>query len=173
MPVFISYRRADSGYVTDRIYDHLIRECDEEAVFRDLESIALGTSFRDQIAQALQQCHALLAIIGPTWLSVTDQQGRRRLDDPEDLVRIEIETALIRGIPVIPVIIEGSSVPPSGSVPGGLSKLVDQQAIVVRRGMDFEPDMERLISFLRANNMLDVIRQDEADDQPFDLLGGF
>lgn len=173
MSVFISYRRADSGYVTDRIYEYLVAECDQEAVFRDIESIPLGKSFRQQISDALSHCNVLLAIIGPQWLTITDESGCRRLDNPEDLVRIEIETALTRGIPVIPVLIEGVNVPKSSVVPKGLSFLSDQQAFVLRRGLDFDRDMERLIDFLRSGGFLRVVKNETPDDHPFGLLGMF
>lgn len=171
MSVFISYRRDDSGYVTDRIYEHLIAECDEDLVFRDLESISLGTSFRDQISDALANCTAILAVIGPQWLTICDDLGNRRLDSPDDLVRVEIETALARGIPVIPVLVGGTHVPNKSVVPAGLSFISDQQAMVIRRGLDFERDMERLIDYLRLGGYLRVLRNEADDDHPFGLLG--
>jgi hypothetical protein len=173
MSVFISYRRADSGYVTDRIYKHLVAECDEEAVFRDLESIPPGKSIRQHIGEALAKCNALLAVIGPQWLTIADENGCRRLDDPGDYVRIEIETALARGIPVIPVLIEGVPVPNKLVVPQRLSLLSDQQAVVLRRGLDFERDMDRLVDFLRSGGFLRVIRNDPPGDLPFGSLGMF
>lgn len=173
MSVFISYRRDDSGYVTDRIYEYLVAECDQEAIFRDLESIPFGKSFRQQISEALAECNALLAVIGPQWLTIRDENGERRLDNPDDLVRVEIETALTRGIPVIPVLIEGVNVPKPSVVPRGLSFLSDQQAFVLRRGLDFERDMQRLIEFLRNGGFLRVVKNKTPDDHPFGLLGMF
>jgi hypothetical protein len=171
MSVFISYRRDDSGYVTDRIYEYLSAECDEAAVFRDLECIPLGKSFRSHIAEALAECSVLLAVIGPRWLTIADRDGRRRLDDPEDLVRIEIETALARGIPVIPVLVEGVPVPGRSEVPHGLAFLSDHQAIELRRGRDFTRDMERLVESLNSGGFLRTRRNEVENDQPFDLLG--
>jgi hypothetical protein len=173
MSVFISYRRDDSGYVTDRIYEYLVAECDHDAVFRDLESIPLGTSFRQHILNALAKCKVMLVVIGPQWLTITDEHGNRRLDNPSDLVRTEIETALNRGIPVVPVLIGGMHVPKTDALPAGISLISDQQSIVIRRGKDFVRDMDCLIEYLRSGGYLRVVRTECDDNHPFGLLGMF
>src|SRR5262245_3456964 len=101
--VFISYRRGDSADVVGRIDDHLVKVFGRESVFKDVDSISLGTDFRKVISQRVSECDVLLAVIGPMWLAARGPSGGRRLDDEADYVRIEIETALRRDIPVIPL----------------------------------------------------------------------
>ena len=111
MKVFISYRRKDSQYIADRIYDWLERELGTDHVFKDVDSIPLGRDFRQVLQDAIARCNAFLVVIGPGWLGETDAAGRRRVDDSQDYVRIEIESALDRDIPVIPLLVNGASLP--------------------------------------------------------------
>ncbi len=100
--IFISYRRSDSADVTGRIYDRLVNHFGEGSVFQDVEDIPLGMDFTEFIQQVVGKCDAFLAIIGDDWLGAVDQAGGRRLDNSADNVRIEIESALARKIPLIP-----------------------------------------------------------------------
>ncbi len=109
--IFISYRRSDSIDVTGRIYEHLTRVLTRHHVFKDVFSIAIGDDFRTKIAESLKDCRLFLVVIGDHWLNSASEDGQRRLDNPNDYVRIEIETALNQpGTVVIPVII-GREVP--------------------------------------------------------------
>src|SRR5215471_14154139 len=92
--VFISYRRQESSGITGRLYDRLAGRFGDDQVFMDVDTIALGVDFTQVIAQAVSNCTVLLAVIGPGWLTATDEDGQRRLDDPDDIVRVEIHTAL-------------------------------------------------------------------------------
>src|ERR1700733_11425134 len=105
--IFISYRRSDSLVVSGRIYDFLVEEFGKENVFKDVYSIPLGSDFRAVLNEWVGGCSVFLAIIGDAWLSAIGPSGSRRLDDPNDFVRIEIESALARGddITVIPVLV--------------------------------------------------------------------
>src|SRR5947209_6983867 len=103
--IFISYRREDSTLFTGRIHDRLAPHFGRDCVFMDMDAIPFGVDFRKHLTDAVAGCDVLLAIIGDKWLTVS-QNGQRRLDDPRDFVRIEIETALMRGIPVIPVLLD-------------------------------------------------------------------
>jgi hypothetical protein len=94
------------------------------------------------------RCDALLAIIGERWLDITDQKGQRRLDDPNDFVRLEVENALARDIAVVPVIVDKATVPRPEDLPGSLEQLAYRQSAVVRPDPDFDHDMERLTSGL-------------------------
>ena len=96
--IFISYRRDDAAYVTGHINDLLRKEFGDEAVFTDVDNIALGVDFRAVLDQTVSECQVLLAVIGAEWLTVSDQEGRARLENPADFVRIEIESALKRNI---------------------------------------------------------------------------
>jgi hypothetical protein len=108
--LFISYRRQDAPGIAGRIYDRLRDHFGREAVFMDLDSIPFGVDFREHLQKAVGERDILIAVIGPRWAGdVTD--GHRRLDDPKDFVRIEIETALEQNIPVIPVLIEHMRMP--------------------------------------------------------------
>ena len=97
MRIFISYRRADSQAITDRIYEHFSREFGSKSVFQDVEDIPPGVDFRAFLNESVGACDVLLVIIGPQWATITDEQGRRRLDDPNDFVRIEVESGLGSG----------------------------------------------------------------------------
>src|SRR6478672_4528343 len=108
--IFISYRREDSGPYAGRLRDALSHHFGAEQVFRDIDRINPGERFPRVIEQEVGSCDALLALIGPTWLAVRDEAARRRLDNPEDYVRLEIATALARSnVLVIPVLIGPTS----------------------------------------------------------------
>jgi TIR domain len=143
--IFISYRRQDSGDVTGRIYDRLVQRFGRQAIFKDVDSIPLGVDFRKSLDDAVGRCNLLLAIIGRQWLSSQNENGARRLDDPRDFVRIEIEAALQREIPVIPLLVQGAGVPGENDLPQSLQALVYRNAISIRPDPDFHRDVDRLI----------------------------
>ena len=149
MKVFISYRRKDSQYIADRIYDWLVPEFGPDNVFKDVDAIPLGRDFRRILQDAVARCDVLLVVIGPRWLGETDAAGRRRVDDPGDWVRIEIETALERDIPVIPLLVDGASFPHREDLPPSLQELVYRHGTPLRPDPDFRPDMGRVIRALR------------------------
>ena len=93
------------------MHDHLRQSFEEERLFLDVDRQAAGEDYRMVIGRALERADLVLAVIGTRWLTVTDREGRRRLDDPEDMVRLELETALENQMRVIPVLIEGASMP--------------------------------------------------------------
>jgi hypothetical protein len=119
--VFISYRRQESSGLAGRLYDRLAARFGDDQVFMDVDTIALGVDFAEVITQAVSTCQVLLAIIGPRWLDVTDENGRRRLDDARDLVRLEIAAALQRNIRVIPILVEDAAMPPRQELPDDLA----------------------------------------------------
>ena len=97
--IFVSYRREDSSDVTGRIFDHLRTAFGEQHLFKDVDSIPLGADFREVISDAIQRCDVLVVVIGEEWLEVKDEAGGRRIDDPNDYVRLEVSSALDRSIP--------------------------------------------------------------------------
>jgi TIR domain len=109
--IFISYRRQETRHLAGRLYDRLADRFGEDRIFMDVDSIEPGVDFSDAIQQAIGSSDVLLALIGPDWLTATDQDGRRRLDDPDDIVRLEVEAALECGVRVIPVLAEGATMP--------------------------------------------------------------
>src|SRR5262249_36429754 len=142
--IFISYRRADSQDVTGRIYDRLVAKFAQERVFKDVDSIPLGVSFPMHIRQVLGKANVVLVVIGPDWLTETDKQGRRRLDDPNDFVRLEVELALRADMPVIPVLVSHATMPLAKELPASLQSLASRNGIAVRPDPDFHNDIERL-----------------------------
>ena len=122
--VFISYRRDDSAAFAGRVHDRLEREFGRDLLFMDVDAIPLGADFVEVLGREVAKCDVLLAIIGPNWVDARADDGSRRLEDDNDFVRIEIATALARGIPVIPVLLEGTKVPRADQLPSDLKGLV-------------------------------------------------
>jgi hypothetical protein len=143
--VFISYRRQESSGLAGRLYDRLAARFGDDQVFMDVDTIALGVDFAEVISQAVSSCQVLLAVIGPRWLTVTDEDGRRRLDDPDDLVRLEIAAALERDIRVIPILVEGAAMPRRQQLPEALAGLARRNALILRHE-SFRADAERLLA---------------------------
>lgn len=151
MKIFISYRRADSKYVVDRIRDRLIDAYDENTVFRDIESIPPGQNFSDVLKEATTSCDVMLVVIGPQWTSVTDDHGNKRLFDPNDYTRLEVEAGLAnRKILVIPLLVMNARMPGIEEIPESLADLRFRNAVNVRNDPDFNPDMQRLIDGINA-----------------------
>src|SRR5512142_2402287 len=145
MVIFISYRRDDSQYIADRIYEYLVRKFGLEGVFKDLDSIPLGQDFSEVIKTKVGQCDVLLAVIGDKWLAAANPEGKRRIDDPGDWVRLEIEAALDRKVPVIPLLVNGAVMPRGEQLPASVGPLANRNGMPVRPNPDFPHDMERLI----------------------------
>lgn len=119
--VFINYRRDDTGQAAGRVGDHLRPALGPDRVFIDIDSIPAGRDFVAILNEQVGRCDVLLAMVGKGWLAAADPQtGARRVDDPDDFVRIEIEAAMERGIRVIPILIDGASMPGPGDLPESL-----------------------------------------------------
>ena len=146
--IFLSYRRSDSQDVTGRIYDRLIERFSAEAVFRDVDSIPLGTAFASVLKDALARTDVALIVIGPAWLTAADAEGKRRLDDPSDYLRIEVELALSVCNRVIPLLVTNARMPDTDKAPESIRPLFALQAQQVRPDPDFHTDMDRLIGHL-------------------------
>lgn len=146
--ILISYRREDSADVTGRIYDRLIQVF-PQSVFRDVDSIPLGVDFRAYLDEQVAKCDVFLAVIGRDWLRGKGRKGKSRLEDPGDFVRVEIESALKRHIPVIPVLVGGATIPPAERLPASIQDMSYRNGIVVRPDPDFHKDMDRLIAHLK------------------------
>ena len=143
LTLFISYRRSDSGGSTGRLYDLL--ESDQRfEVLVDVDSIELGKDFRVEISNQIESSDTVLAVIGTTWTSATDPtSGQRRLDDPRDPVRIEIASALAMGKRLIPILVDGASVPSESELPDEIAQLAAHNGIQVRHE-SFKRDVRRL-----------------------------
>jgi formylglycine-generating enzyme required for sulfatase activity len=167
--IFINYRREDSAGYAGRIHDRLASEFGPDRLFLDVDSIPLATDFTKVLSDEVGKCNVLLAIVGPRWLDVTDEHGNRRLDNPEDFVRIEIAAALKRNIPVIPILLDGTRVPTANRLPEGLKELAVRNGLDVRHA-SFHSDMERLIRRLRQ--AIDPAPAPRPPSTPADVLGG-
>jgi formylglycine-generating enzyme required for sulfatase activity len=143
--VFVSYRREDSLHQAGRLYDRLVAHFGPGRVFKDVDAIPLGADFREVLTERVAGCDVFIAVIGDTWLSIAGKRGHRRLDDPGDFVRIEIEAALSRRIPIIPVLVGHSSFPQAEELPETLQSLSFRHGLPVRPDPDFHNDMDRLI----------------------------
>ena len=141
--IFVNYRRSDAGVEARAIYEHLAKLYGQSRVFIDINFIKEGSDFRKVLDQHLRRCRALVAIIGPNWMEASDENGHRRLDDPDDFVRVEIGTAIDRGITVIPVLVNGAPLPHSNELPDDLGQLCFQQAATVTT-QNFAEDIRRL-----------------------------
>jgi hypothetical protein len=146
--IFLSYRRDDSPDVTGRIYDRLRLGFGDGHVFKDVDSMEFGVDFRQHLREVVGQCSVQLAIIGPGWSGAADARGDRRLLQASDYVRLEIEAALQRDIPVIPVLVRGAAMPVEDDLPPTLAPLVYRNGISVRADPDFHRDMDRLMASL-------------------------
>jgi multiple sugar transport system substrate-binding protein len=142
--IFISYRHQETAWPARQLYNVLVEHFRPEQVFKDVDNIEPGQDFVEQITKAVGSCEVLLALIGPQWLTITDEKTRqRRLDNPKDYVRLEIETALTRKIRVIPILVDDARMPDFDELPATLADLVYLQAVQINP-LTF--DTNRLIS---------------------------
>jgi hypothetical protein len=113
------------------LYDLLVEHFSAEQVFKDVDNIAPGEDFVERITTAVGSCDLLLALIGPDWLTITDEKGERRLDKPEDYVRLEVETALKRQIRLIPILVDPAQMPHADELPPSLALLARRNAVEI------------------------------------------
>lgn len=145
--ITVSYRRADSDAITGRIFDRLVAHFGADAVFRDIDNIPPGIDYRKYINGALASTDILLAIVGPQWKGQSPD-GKARIQQETDLVRIEVEAALQRDIPVIPVLVGNATMPQPADLPDGLQDFAFRHAVKVDALEDFDDHVRRLIRSL-------------------------
>ena len=148
--IFISYRRADSQWAAARLHDTLANAFPDDQLFMDVEHIAPGQDFVDVLADQVGACDVFLALVGPDWLTTTNADGIRRLDDPEDFVRIEIASALNRPETLtIPVLLDGAAPPTEDALPPDLAPLARRQFLrLTHEG--FRSDVQGLVGAIRG-----------------------
>jgi len=129
--IFVSYRRDDTSGHAGRLYDRLADHFGKDKIFRDVDHISYGDDFVETLEEAVGSCQALIAVIGPTWVTTKDKHGRRRLDSPHDFVRIEIESALSSGVPIFPVLVNNAEMPDTDELPESISGLARRQALEI------------------------------------------
>jgi hypothetical protein len=144
--IFISYRRSDSLTFTGRIYDRLVDAFGADNVFKDVDRLLVGVDFRSVINREIGSSDVLLAIVGPNWLDAVDEDGKRRLEDPNDFVRLELEFGLRRRtMLLVPVLIGGARMPTEDQLPPSMRDFAFRHAAIVREDPDFRGDISRLI----------------------------
>jgi hypothetical protein len=146
--IFLSYRREDSSGQAGRLNDRLALEFGRDSIFMDVDGIPLGTDFVRRLTAEVASCDVLLAVIGPKWIDIRDEYENRRIDDPNDFVRVEIGAALNRDIPVIPILLDGTKMPRVQQLPSDLHALAVRNALDLRHA-SFHSDLDRLIRELR------------------------
>ncbi|MGN6494158.1 MAG: toll/interleukin-1 receptor domain-containing protein [Agriterribacter sp.] len=147
--IFISYRVQDTAADTGRLVDALKQVFYEDQIFMDIEKLEPGVDFTQAIAHSLDSCDVLFAIIGPEWAGPANQKGVTRINQPNDWVRIELETALKRNIRLIPVLVRGASLPGEEELPESLHPLLNRQTYEVSNKR-WKYDTDQLISFLTS-----------------------
>lgn len=144
--IFISYRRSDSKAITDRIYSWLAEQFGRDHVFYDIDTIGPGVDWRAHIREEVGKARVVLAIISRSWLA----EMQARAADPQDVLRFELETALARGISVVPVLIERTEMPRAAELPASLGRMPGLNAVTVHEARYFFTDMDALAERLAA-----------------------
>jgi hypothetical protein len=148
--IFISYRHADALPYARLLQVNLQWRFPGARVFMDLDSIEAGVDFRKVISDAVNACRVVVVLIGPQWATLADEEGRRRLDDPDDYVRFEIRTALRRGVRVIPVLVEGARPVRQQELPPDLRRLARLNALEMSCDHRYQYDADRLMSVIES-----------------------
>jgi hypothetical protein len=159
--IFLSYRREETDFPAGWLHDRLAAHFGRDQVFRDVDDIPLGANFPEVIAKAVASCDVLLALIGSQWVTITDEEGKRRLDDPNDFVRLEIEAALQRSVLVIPILVRGAKMPRARQLPASLAELVHRNALELSPA-SFDFDTGRLLEVLDETLAEERARRDTA-----------
>ncbi len=146
--IFVTYRRDDAKHAAGRLVDRLVAGVGRDKLFMDVDNIEPGLDFVKVLNDQVAKCDVLLALIGPNWLDSRDQRGDRRLDNPGDFVRIEIEAALARDIRVVPVLLDGAGMPAIDALPQSLQPLLRRQAVRISHER-FAPEADALAGAMK------------------------
>jgi uncharacterized protein YecT (DUF1311 family) len=160
--ILISYRRTDSDVFAGRVRDKIADRFGPDSVFMDIDNIPFGRDFRTHVRDALGKSDVVIVVIGSRWLGTT-KSGLARILEETDPVRIEVETALQKGVPVIPILAGDTRMPKPTQLPDTLKDFAFINAATVDTGRDFHPHMERVVRSIEA--ILDG-RPDEAPGHP-------
>ncbi len=147
--IFLSYRREDTSGYAGRLFDHIKNHFGKDRVFMDISNIEPGVDFVDSIEKALSSCDAFLVLIGRNWLDCRDASGGRRLDNPDDFIRIETGTALKRNVRVFPILVKGAQMPESKDLPDDLAALARRNAHELS-DQRWEYDCNQLLTVLES-----------------------
>jgi TIR domain len=147
--IFINYRRDDAPGVAGRLFDYLTLKFPRRSLFMDVDAMNPGIDFAKQLDTQVAQCRVLIAVIGPHWLDARDKAGQRRLDSEKDYVRIELASALKRAIPVIPILVDGATMPPADTLSDDLKPLTRRHALELRHSR-FNADADAIMHALEG-----------------------
>jgi phosphoserine phosphatase len=151
--IFINYRKQDSQATVDHIADRLKQRFGELAVFKDDVDIRAGERWPERLRQEVDRSQIVIVIVGPSWLTAHDQHYRRRIDDPNDWVRLEIESSLASKKHLIVVLLDDTPMPPKEALPSGLlSTLPEIQALRIRSGADSDSDILKLTQAIEGSS---------------------
>jgi hypothetical protein len=145
--IFISYRRDESAAYAGRIADSFVAHYGDDSVFRDIDSMEPGLDFPEALTRAVESSAVLIAVIGKSWLTATDAASHKRLENPDDYVRLEIATALERDIRVIPLLIQGGVMPRAEDLPEDLAPLTRRNAFELHDS-SWKEQVQRLMTTL-------------------------
>ncbi len=173
--IFLSYRREGTSAHAGRLHDYLVGGVgdepgfDRDQIFMDIDTIAPGDDFHDVIEGAVGRCDVLLAVIGRNWVTATNPDGRRRLDDPDDWVRLEIEAALERRVPIVPVLVERASMPKKEELPDSMKEFARRHAVELS-DTRWSFDVGRLLASLkqREESALGMSESKSPQRSPYD-----
>jgi hypothetical protein len=147
--IFINYRRGDDSGFTQALYLRLEQAFSSEDLFMDVDDIPAGQDFVAALEQQVAECDVLLAVIGRNWMDAKDAVGKRRLDNPDDFVRIEIASALRLVKRVVPVLVNGAGMPSSDGLPEPLKPLSRRNAVRLTHER-FKSDTQGLVNQIRV-----------------------
>jgi hypothetical protein len=162
--ILINYRRDDASHLAGRLYDRLAAHFPKNQIFIDVDNLDPGVDFVEAIEQSVGSCDVLIAVIGKRWLISSEADGGRRLDNPDDFVRLEIAVALKRNIRVIPVLVDDASMPRANDLPDDLKSLIRRNAVQVGH-THFSADSERLIAALERVFEKIAVEQREREEK--------
>ncbi len=160
--IFVNYRRADCGGYAIALNNELKKYFGEESVFLDVGgSIPLGSSFDVEIFETIKSCDTLLVLIGEKWLTIADENGRRRIDNKNDYVNLEIAAAIQHNVRIVPVLIDNVKMPTEEALPDNIKSLAKKQAIEIRHS-NFYSDTDLLVSGLELGKVFDRIAESDS-----------
>jgi hypothetical protein len=149
--IFVSYRRSDSPSAARQIAEALKSRFGADGVFFDTRDLRPGTEWHRDITDRVRTADVVVVVIGPQWVSIADERGRRRVTQPEeeDVVRTEIEAALRGGGRVVPVLVDDAALPSRDALPRPFRPITSFNAVILRHA-SWDQDLEVLLGALAA-----------------------
>ena len=143
--IFISYRRSDTEFAAKALFDECSEKFGKQCVFKDIDSMGTTVDYRERIKEAIADSKVVLVLIGRHWISASDGNGKRRLENKNDPVRLEIEFAFETGVEIIPILCGDVKMPTADNLPKMISRLVNANAFLMRSDSAFERDLSGIV----------------------------